>query len=537
MSTTHERVISMVDADVVDRWLTESRSSGCSVSRGRRTELSALSANINRELASTDSGIGDARTLLADLKMQRCALVTVLDLVNNLHAPVRRLPVEILTMIFYLCVSSGRSRDKAGIFDAVRIASVCASWRKTALADTRLWTDIHVEYMWDSVAADIREREMVQTFLLRSGTNPLSLSVTGGISAVLHEPVTLTVLRNVAPRCKTLLLLDVDETHYDSLMSVGDGFRPTSLHIGNRLMENALDLDTISFKSSVERLRVTLVGGQYDSEWKTVHCLDIGDLGTKSTLSERLPSCTSLRSLTVRFGDSTITYPALVNNSLRLLEVILSNPTSCDPTKLFRNAMLPKLQHLVIQGDWTSWDACCHHGWNDAVRMLTSRCAITSLSLNGVYGTDCCLVKLLEALPLLQSLVFIALRPERTVVTQNFKAVFHRLTFRNFGDRAMGNPLCRYLTNLQVELNNGYFDEGALADMIMSRSRLLPYQQLWEWNKLRHVVVAVNGGYSDVGPLHELGHLRNTEDFTLLVIAPNHHSTQSTLISAIKYQD
>ncbi|THU97719.1 hypothetical protein K435DRAFT_622613, partial [Dendrothele bispora CBS 962.96] len=92
-----------------------------------------------RELASTDSQIRDARALLADLQTQRCALVTVLDLVNNLHAPVRRLPVEILTIIFYLCVSSGRSREKAGIFDAVRIASVCASWRSTALADARLW--------------------------------------------------------------------------------------------------------------------------------------------------------------------------------------------------------------------------------------------------------------------------------------------------------------------------------------------------------------------------------------------------------------
>ncbi|THU91927.1 hypothetical protein K435DRAFT_862931 [Dendrothele bispora CBS 962.96] len=509
---------SIAGAEVVSHWLTQSRLSGFSVSRMKRAESASVGEDINRQLADIQSQIRAAMTLLLELQAQRSGLLTVLDLVNNLGAPIRMLPIEILSTIFYYCVSSTKSIHKGGVFDAIRIASVCSSWRTIALGDSRLWTDLFIQSMWQSVAADEMECDMLQTIQLRSGTSPLSLSVVGGMSAVIHQPVTLTVLRNLAPRCTKLVLLDMDDTHYHSLMLSADGFRPSTLAIENELRENSFDLDTITFKSTVRTLRVTLRDGLYNGEWENLNSLDIGHTGHENTLPQRLPSCSSLQSLTLRFSNHADVQPLLISESIVLLELIIPSPSSCDPDTMFRGAILPKLHHLVIQGDWTSWGTCSHHRWHEAVKSLTltSKCVLTSLSIAGMYGTDCCLIKLLEVLPSLRDFVFIPLAPGHTVETQSFKDLFRRLTFPSFAQRAMGDPLCRYLTNLQLELNVGYFEEAALANMIISRLELLPYQQMWGWSKLQNIVVSVKGVASAGGSLQSLTHLRDSGKLTLM---------------------
>ncbi|THU84814.1 hypothetical protein K435DRAFT_869914 [Dendrothele bispora CBS 962.96] len=513
---------SIASAEVVNHWLTQSRLSGFSVSRVKRSESAAVAAHINRQLAGVDSRIRDTRTSLEDLQTQRGALLTVLDLVNNFRAPIRLLPVEILSTIFYYCVSATRSRRNGGIFDAIRIASVCSSWRSIALQDKRLWTDLYIRSMWQSVAADEVERDMLETFRARNGAESLSLSVVGGLSAVVYEPVTLAVLRDLAPRCATLVLLDIDETHYSSLMEAVDGFCPTTLHVENRLSDNTLDLASIAFKSTVRTLRTTLPDGLYNGEWESLRSLDVGDMGHQSTLSERLPFCSSLQALTLRFGEHTTAYPTLISDSVILLELITTSPSGCNPHAVFRDAMLPRLQHLVMQGDWTSWETCSHQEWSIAVKSLTllSTCVLTSLSINGMYGTDCCLTKLLDVLPALRKLVFIALKPRQTVVNPKFGDLFRRLTFPNFADRAMGDPLCRYLTDLQLEFSLTSFDEVELSGMINSRTELLPYQQMWGWSKLQNVVVSVTGVFRGEDSLQSLRHLRDARKLTLLLSTP-----------------
>ncbi len=85
----------------------------------------------------------------------------------------RRLPPEVLTYIFQICIDLGYPRTP------LNVSGVCSEWRKAALAPT-LWSNIVVDP--DSDERSLQRR--IKFRLDRSGLAPLSISLSLGRSAV-----------------------------------------------------------------------------------------------------------------------------------------------------------------------------------------------------------------------------------------------------------------------------------------------------------------------------------------------------------------
>ncbi|KAK0220684.1 hypothetical protein IW262DRAFT_1483070 [Armillaria fumosa] len=94
---------------------------------------------------------------------------------------------EILSHIFEENVSI-----TPGVYPAaaLRIASVCRSWRETALSHTRLWSTITINTETRSFSVDDSRQKVLRLYLQRSGTQPLTIIFCGKRSTLdlAHRP-------------------------------------------------------------------------------------------------------------------------------------------------------------------------------------------------------------------------------------------------------------------------------------------------------------------------------------------------------------
>ncbi|KDQ51307.1 hypothetical protein JAAARDRAFT_185059, partial [Jaapia argillacea MUCL 33604] len=91
---------------------------------------------------------------------------------RSVFAPVRRLPMEILTEIFVHCLPDPSA---FGYPEARRtLMHVCSSWRELVCSTPRLWSTILVNGPNDAEAS----LEHMNACLARSGTHPLNIFVT-----------------------------------------------------------------------------------------------------------------------------------------------------------------------------------------------------------------------------------------------------------------------------------------------------------------------------------------------------------------------
>ncbi|KAE9405941.1 hypothetical protein BT96DRAFT_811593, partial [Gymnopus androsaceus JB14] len=76
---------------------------------------------------------------ISELTRQKDAKLVEIALLRNVLAPVRRVPLEILSEIFEL-VSAQHRRWASDIVSCIfGLSSVCVAWRKAAHASPRLW--------------------------------------------------------------------------------------------------------------------------------------------------------------------------------------------------------------------------------------------------------------------------------------------------------------------------------------------------------------------------------------------------------------
>ncbi|KAL1690200.1 hypothetical protein GGG16DRAFT_56091 [Schizophyllum commune] len=83
----------------------------------------------------------DLRTLPPDDTLTRTRILEQLDINRSILAPIRRLPVELLSYIFSLVVKESPLRT---VNIAVTFARICTSWRKIARGHAALWTTVVV---------------------------------------------------------------------------------------------------------------------------------------------------------------------------------------------------------------------------------------------------------------------------------------------------------------------------------------------------------------------------------------------------------
>ncbi|KAF8905749.1 hypothetical protein CPB84DRAFT_1771105 [Gymnopilus junonius] len=180
-------------------------------------EINGLLVKPLQKLNGVDQEIGDIKQTLDTLEAECEDLKGSISRYELLRAPIRRLPPDILHEIFYRCLPIHRNPIMNCEEAPLLLTCICQSWRSIALSSPRLWTRIHIplylprnvknnvpnawggfmqsegernkaEVEWEVAEKTIRSRkELVQTWLSRSGVLPLSISLSCEIFSDLLE--------------------------------------------------------------------------------------------------------------------------------------------------------------------------------------------------------------------------------------------------------------------------------------------------------------------------------------------------------------
>ncbi|KAK7469050.1 hypothetical protein VKT23_003543 [Stygiomarasmius scandens] len=143
-------------------------------------QINQIVLDIDGDLERCEAEISSLNRVLADLGKRKKHLQSIRDNYRALLAPVRKLPVEILLEIFsYACVqnpslsiTSANYEDKLSM-PTFHIARTCSQWRKIALSNPGLWSNITV----DLAQRSWNVRDLVKLYLHRSGSTLLTLSI------------------------------------------------------------------------------------------------------------------------------------------------------------------------------------------------------------------------------------------------------------------------------------------------------------------------------------------------------------------------
>ncbi|KAF7376630.1 hypothetical protein MSAN_00079800 [Mycena sanguinolenta] len=138
-------------------------------------------------LKSLDEEIAVLRQALDKLTAERHALGAYVDAHKALLSPVRRLPLDIIGLIFMACLPTHRNCVMSAKEAPVLLGRICSSWRAISLSTPRLWSRLHIvgPTRFNSVSSEdhhakVAQRlEVADAWLRRSGTCPLSISLEG----------------------------------------------------------------------------------------------------------------------------------------------------------------------------------------------------------------------------------------------------------------------------------------------------------------------------------------------------------------------
>ncbi|KAJ7576289.1 hypothetical protein C8J56DRAFT_1171621 [Mycena floridula] len=121
---------------------------------------------------------------ISALENQRKILERHIEATKALTAPIRRIPVEILSRIFgFHCVGGNLVMPAKITLPVLTIALVCFHWKNVAMSDQALFSDIGLEF--DNFSEDPRYppdtlTRAVELLLKRSGSHLLSINIITG---------------------------------------------------------------------------------------------------------------------------------------------------------------------------------------------------------------------------------------------------------------------------------------------------------------------------------------------------------------------
>ncbi|KAE9405929.1 hypothetical protein BT96DRAFT_876105, partial [Gymnopus androsaceus JB14] len=109
---------------------------------------------------------------ISELTRRKNAKRVEIALLRNVLAPVRRVPLEILTEIFELVLNKHRPWPSDIVSRIFTLSSVCVAWREAAHATSRLWSTLCI-----SLERLVLRPELiwVENWATRSQTIPLNL--------------------------------------------------------------------------------------------------------------------------------------------------------------------------------------------------------------------------------------------------------------------------------------------------------------------------------------------------------------------------
>ncbi|KAE9407239.1 hypothetical protein BT96DRAFT_150934 [Gymnopus androsaceus JB14] len=160
---------------------------------------------LQKKISETESQVESLEAQISELTCQRDSKLVELASFRNIIAPIRRIPMEILSEIFELAhlPNDGIFHSKHDIvLYTHNFSSVCAAWRKVALATPRLWSKLCFHEGYKSKPFESKA-EQVKEWINRSRGLPLDVYL------CFYREASSSFLEQILNYCHRIRTLDV----------------------------------------------------------------------------------------------------------------------------------------------------------------------------------------------------------------------------------------------------------------------------------------------------------------------------------------
>ncbi|KAL0579416.1 hypothetical protein V5O48_002587 [Marasmius crinis-equi] len=435
-------------------------------------ELKEYQAQINRLQASIWALESKSKRLMKNMESYR-----------SLLSPVRRMPLEILTMIFtFLCGNNDLVPSTPP--PAISLSMVCGRWRDIALSSPTLWSTLSLDFSHWTEAARLHSLEnTTRLFMENSGRSPLKISVTFPSHEFPAEA--LPSLRNISKQCNRWQSLSLTFSEPSGLPFAGfDAIRGElpMLQCLSLIRQPYTDITTIwedcpllnlfDTCPSLRTLDISPDDYLLDDEEPPLPCrqikaLQIRNSHNRSALS-LLSTCPNVEDveLTGLYGsnESWPDFEGYVVSDVVKSLTVMGATRQPDLDDILRHLTLPGLTSLVLSGHGIQWI------WDGSILkefFHRSTTNITSLHLRGLPITDVELLSLLSMLPSLTHLGIeempVALR--NRVITKRF---LNSLALHP-SDTPSSAPLLPFLREMNLVVHSRDIDPEAFKAALSSR--------------------------------------------------------------------
>ncbi|THU78340.1 hypothetical protein K435DRAFT_973564 [Dendrothele bispora CBS 962.96] len=148
-----------------------------------QAHITSFLHDAEKDLDDYDTEIAPLEMAISILKRKRARLEGSITLCRSLLSPIRRLPWEILTLVF-LFLECGEPSESSDVVTRVKpqafqVSQVCASWRKLALETPIIWSNLLFDLAGDyhRLQRSDLSGSFIRLCLQRSSQVPLDLTV------------------------------------------------------------------------------------------------------------------------------------------------------------------------------------------------------------------------------------------------------------------------------------------------------------------------------------------------------------------------
>ncbi|KAJ4491426.1 hypothetical protein C8J55DRAFT_449966 [Lentinula edodes] len=445
------------------------------------------SEGVEQTMRLCDRDIDDYETKLAYLRSQIIYIETqrarVIDHkieLRSLLSPIRKLPNEILGIIFDFACNQNLLCDSEDKYSAIRvlpalaISAVSFRWRHLALSSSRLWSTLNLKFSVAAITAEFMLK--LKLYLERSGNSPLFLDVK--IKGFPDDNSSLPVMDLLVQHSKRWKTFTVNGqwllTSCYALLHPRQHFPIlTALSTDGDFHQEELDI----FEDSPQlcSVRTTVLPPSRLPSHQLTH-VEITVPSSEDLIGQldRSPNLTTMvllgqkQSFSVQgLGRLSRTMPMV--RSL-VLQVQLSNNLL---QTVFSCLTCPRLSELSISSAYHRYDnsAISVIPWPKHLFksfMLKVSSGLTTFTIRDISISDLDLIAALEFMPSLRSLAIHDswLRKENSPITTRLIQSLH---LRGNQRSSFRSPLVPRLHDLAVEFGGADFDDTIFVGMVASR--------------------------------------------------------------------